>query len=145
MKWLLLFFDSRLFPVSYWLVMKTKIFATSLLLTGFLAAANWPSWRGEGSNGAATGKQPPVDLAGKLLWKAELPGRGCSTPIVWGEKFFVTSPVGDEDGLLAFDAKGKELWRKTFGTGTPGRGQRVGSSTNSSPITDGEVVVAYFK
>lgn len=145
MKWLLLFFDSLRFPVSYGLVMKVEIFATSLLLTCVLSAANWPAWRGEGSNGAAAGKQPPVDLAGKLLWKAELPGRGCSTPIVWGEKFFVTSPVGDEDGLLAFDAKGKELWRKTFGTGTPGRGQRVGSSTNSSPITDGEVVVAYFK
>ena len=125
--------------------MNIKIFATSLLLSGFLAAANWPSWRGEGGNGATTGEQPPIDLAGKLLWKAELPGRGCSTPIVWGEKLFVTSPIGDEDGLLAFDAKGKELWRKTFGKGKPGRGQRVGSSTNSSPITDGNVVVAYFK
>ncbi len=125
--------------------MKAEIFATSLLLTGFLTAANWPAWRGEGGNGATTDKQPPVDLAGKLLWKAELPGRGCSTPIVWGEKLFVTCPVGDEDGLLAFDDKGKELWRKTFGAGTPGRGQRVGSSTNSSPITDGNVVVAYFK
>lgn len=125
--------------------MKAEIFATSLLLTCVLSAGNWPSWRGEGGNGATTDKQPPVDLAGKLCWKAELPGRGCSTPIVWGEKLFVTSPIGDEDGLLAFDAKGKELWRKTFGKGTPGRGQRVGSSTNSSPITDGNVVVAYFK
>lgn len=125
--------------------MKSEIFATILLLSGVLSAENWPAWRGEGSNGAATGKQPPVDLAGKLLWKAELPGRGCSTPIVWGDKIFVTSPIGDEDGLLAFDAKGKELWRKTFGAGTPGRGQRVGSSSNSSPITDGNVVVAYFK
>ena len=125
--------------------MKTKIFATSLLLSGFLAASNWPAWRGEVGNGATTGEQPPLDLADKLLWKAELPGRGCSTPIVWGEKLFVTSPIGDDDGLLAFDSKGKELWRKTFGKGTPGRGQRVGSSTNSSPITDGKVVVAYFK
>lgn len=125
--------------------MKTEIFATSLLLAGVLSAGNWPAWRGESSNGAATGKQPPVDLAGKLLWKAELPGRGCSTPIIWNDNLFVTSPIGDEDGLLAFDAKGKELWRKTFGAGTPGRGQRVGSSSNSSPITDGNVVIAYFK
>jgi outer membrane protein assembly factor BamB len=125
--------------------MKTKFLAASLLLTGVLAAENWPAWRGDDGNGVATGKQPPLDLAGKLLWKAELPGRGCSTPIVWDDKLFVTSPIGDEDGLLAFDSHGKELWRKTFGTGTPGRGQRVGSSTNSSPITDGNVVVAYFK
>lgn len=112
------------------------------MLAGVLAAGNWPAWRGEGSNGAATGKQPPLDLAGKLLWKVELPGRGCSTPIVWNDKLFVTSPIGDQDGLLAFDAKGKELWRKTFGANTPGRGQRVGSSTNSSPILrDGKFYV----
>ncbi len=125
--------------------MKAEIFATSLLLTGLVTAGNWPAWRGEGSNGAITGEQPPLDLAGKLLWKIELPGRGCSTPIAWNDKLFVTSPIDDKDGLLAYDAKGKELWRKTYGAITPGRGQRVGSSTNSSPITDGNVVVAYFK
>ncbi len=125
--------------------MKAQIFATSLLFTGVLAAGNWPAWRGADSNGVATGKQPPLDLAGNLLWKAELPGRGCSTPILWNDKIYVTSPIGDQDGLLAFDTKGKELWRKTFGTLTSGRGQRVGSSANSSPVTDGEVVVVYFK
>lgn len=125
--------------------MKVQVIAASLLLTGILVAQNWPAWRGEGSNGVATGKQPPLDLDGKLLWKVELPGRGCSTPIVWNDTIFVTSAIGDQDGLLAFDNKGKELWRKMFGPLVPGRGQRVGSSTNSSPITDGEVIVAYFK
>lgn len=80
-----------------------------------------------------------------MLWKIELPGRGCSTPIAWKDKLFVTSPIDDKDGLLAYDAWGKELWRISFGAMTPGRGQRVGSSTNSSPITDGNIVVAYFK
>lgn len=79
------------------------------------------------------------------MWKIELPGRGCSTPIAWKDKLFVTSPIDDKDGLLAYDAWGKELWRISFGAMTPGRGQRVGSSTNSSPITDGNIVVAYFK
>jgi outer membrane protein assembly factor BamB len=128
-----------------WVPMKTTIVAATLLLTGVLAAENWPAWRGADSNGVATGKQPPLDLSEKLLWKAELPGRGCSTPIVWNDKLYVTSPIGDQDGLLAFDLKGKELWRKTFGALKPGRGQRVGSSTNSSPVTNGEVIVVYFK
>jgi len=119
--------------------------ATSGIFAGPLAAENWPSWRGEGGNGVVSGKQPPLALADKLLWKAELPGRACSTPIVWGSRIYVTAPVGEEDALLAFDESGKELWRKTFGTLTPGRGQRVGSAANSSPVTDGEVVVAYFK
>jgi outer membrane protein assembly factor BamB len=125
--------------------MKITIVAATLLLTGVLGAENWPAWRGADSNGVATGKQPPLDLSEKLLWKVELPGRGCSTPIVWNDKIYVTSPIGDQDGLLAFDTKGKELWRKTFGALIPGRGQRVGSSTNSSPVTNGEVVVVYFK
>lgn len=138
--------------------MKRSIFTQYLLMMGMLtaplaASENWPEWRGPGSNGAVTGKQPPLDLAGKQLWKTELPGRGCSTPVVWGGKIFVSSPIGEkdgtqakeQDGLLAFDDAGKELWRKTFGTSTPGRGQRVGSSANSSPVTDGEVLVAYFK
>jgi outer membrane protein assembly factor BamB len=95
--------------------------------------------------GVVAGKQPPLDLTEKLLWKAELPGRGCSTPILWEKKIYVTCPIGDKDGLLAFDASGKELWRRTFGTLSPGRGQRVGSGANSSPVTDGKVLVAYFK
>jgi outer membrane protein assembly factor BamB len=130
-------------------MMKRQFFGYGLLAIGFLAgplaAENWPAWRGPAGNGAATGPPPPLDLAGKLLWKAELPGRGCSTPIAWGDRIFVTSPIGDQDGLIAFDAAGKELWRKTFGALTPGRGQRVGSAANSSPVTDGEVLVAYFK
>lgn len=129
--------------------MKLHMFNRFALVTALLAtpliAENWPSWRGSGGNGVVAGKQPPLDLAEKLQWKAELPGRGCSTPIVWGKQIFVTCPVNDKDGLLAFDTSGKELWRKTFGSLTPGRGQRVGSSANSSPLTDGKIVVAYFK
>jgi len=119
--------------------------ALGILTVPLIAAENWPSWRGPGSNGVVPGKQPPLELDGKLLWKVELPGRGCSTPIVWENRIFVTSPVGDQDGVVAYDAAGKELWRQTFGAITPGRGQRVGSAANSSPITDGEIVVAYFK
>jgi outer membrane protein assembly factor BamB len=130
-------------------MMKSRIFSWSVLLTAVLAgpltAENWPAWRGATSNGVAAGKQPPLDLTGKLLWKAELPGRGCSTPIAWGDRLYVTCPIGDQDGLLAYDSAGKELWRKTFGKLSPGRGQRVGSSANSSPVTDGEVIVVYFK
>ena len=135
--------------MTYVDVMKVNILGWSLLavavLTGTLTAENWPAWRGPSGNGAAPGKLPPLDLAEKLLWKAELPGRGCSTPIVWGNRVYVTSPIGDQDGMLGFDSAGKELWRKTFGPLTPGRGRRVGSSANSSPVTNGEVVVGYFK
>ncbi|MBC8125563.1 MAG: PQQ-binding-like beta-propeller repeat protein, partial [Gloeobacteraceae cyanobacterium ES-bin-144] len=65
--------------------------------------------------------------------------------IIWEKRIYVTCPIEDQDGLLAFDAAGKELWRKTLGALKPGRGQRVGSAANSSPLTDGEVIVTYFK
>jgi outer membrane protein assembly factor BamB len=130
-------------------MMKSQIFSWSILLAavtaGPLTAENWPAWRGVTANGVAAGKQPPLDLTNKLLWKSELPGRGCSTPIAWGDRLYVTCPIGDQDGLLAYDSSGKELWRKTFGALSPGRGQRVGSSANSSPVTDGELIVVYFK
>ena len=47
--------------------------------------------------------------------------------------------------MVSYDWDGKELWRVTLGTSVPGRGQRVGSAANSSPVTDGEHVFAYFK
>ncbi len=129
--------------------MKTSLLRVGVVAIGLLAeplmAEDWPAWRGAGGNGATSGKQPPADLAKNLLWKVELPGRGCSTPIVWEKRVYVTCAIGDQDGVLAFDASGKELWRRTFGPLTSGRGQRVGSSANSSPVTDGELVVVYFK
>lgn len=80
-----------------------------------------------------------------LLWKVKLPGRGCSTPVVVDGKIFVTTPIDGEDGVVAYDFQGKELWRKKFGKLEPGRGQRVGSSSNSSPLCDGELVFVFFK
>lgn len=110
------------------------------------AVDQWPAWRGAEQNGATSAKAPAaLSLENNLAWKAELPGRGCSTPIVSGGRIFLTTEIGDEDGVLAFDLSGKELWRATLGDLRPGRGQRVGSGANSSPVTDGKTVFAYFK
>ena len=109
-------------------------------------AENWTSWRGENQNGACESAVPAAfSEDDNLAWKAELPGRGCSTPIVWGNRIFVTTEIDQLDGIIAFDWSGKELWRETLGEITPGRGKRVGSGANSSPITDGKRVFVYFK
>jgi outer membrane protein assembly factor BamB len=113
-----------------------------------IAGAQWPEWRGPNGNGTVEAGELPMklDLAGgNLLWKTALPGRACSTPVVASGGLYVTSPVDGKDALLAFDLKGKERWRQVYGEITPGRGQRVGSSANSSPVCDGETVVGYFK
>jgi len=80
-----------------------------------------------------------------LKWKTELSGKGCSTPVVAGDRIFITGPAEGNDALLAYDFSGKEQWRLVFGKEIPGRGKRVGSGSNSSPVTDGKYVVGYYK
>lgn len=118
------------------------------VLLSLSAKAQWPQWRGPSGNGAIEEGKVPSSLdpqGSTLAWKAKLPGRACSTPVVARGKLFLTAPVEEKDALIAYDLKGKELWRQIYGKITPGRGQRVGSSANSSPVTDGETVVGYFK
>jgi outer membrane protein assembly factor BamB len=79
-----------------------------------------------------------------LLWKTELPGKGCSTPVVWDHTIFVTAPVEGTDALLALDWNGQALWKTTFGPETPGK-HRNGSGCNPSPATDGSALFVLFK
>ncbi len=68
-----------------------------LVLPKSLLGANWPQWRGPAADGISEEKGFPLDWGPErnILWKAELPGLGTSTPIVWGDSVFVTSQVGD--------------------------------------------------
>jgi outer membrane protein assembly factor BamB len=63
-----------------------------------LMAENWPQWRGPGGQGISTEKQLPIEWApGKnIAWKTELPGSGHSSPIVWGDRIFLTSQIEGE-------------------------------------------------
>ena len=47
----------------------------------------------------------------KYLWRTELPGKGCSTPILSNQSIFVTAPIEGDDGLLCYDLTGKEKWQ----------------------------------
>jgi len=109
----------------------------------------WPAWRGPADSGSITqsGDQEkfPVKFDGKnFLWRAELPGKGCSTPILVQDKIVVTAPVEGKDGVLAFNLDGSEKWRTTFGQEDAGK-HRNGSGSNASPVTDGEALFVFFK
>jgi outer membrane protein assembly factor BamB len=110
------------------------------------STANWPHWRGERDNGSAEAGSYPVMWGAdtNLLWKVELPGKGCSTPIVWGKRIFVTAPVEGQDAVLAYDWAGRLLWRKTLGAERSGKNSH-GSGSNPSPTTDGKGIFVYFK
>lgn len=107
--------------------------------------SNWPRWRGPQDNGSTEiGTYPVKWDADKVLWKASLPGKGCSTPAIWNRHIYLTAPVDGRDGALAFDWSGKEIWQITFGEETAGK-HRNGSGSNPSPATDGNSVFVYFK
>ena len=127
--------------------MKTSVLAGTLLAGSLAFGAEWDQWRGPNGNGYLEKGSIPLEFAQDkaVAWKMELPGRGCSTPIVAGGKLFLTGPIEAKDSVVAYDLKGKELWRQSYGEQTPGRGQKVGSGANSSPVTDGKMVFGYFK
>jgi outer membrane protein assembly factor BamB len=106
---------------------------------------DWPSWRGPGSNGSTVENDYPVDLdPTNALWCAALPGKGCSTPIVWDQAVFLTAPTNSLDAVLSFGLDGKALWISTFGPESRGA-HRNGSGSNPSPVTDGASVFVRFK
>jgi outer membrane protein assembly factor BamB len=75
-----------------------KRFAAVILIVASFSLAyaeNWPSWRGPDSLGISSEKGIPAkwDLSKDVKWKVEVPGLGHSSPIVWGDRIFVTTAV----------------------------------------------------
>lgn len=137
-------------------------------------AGNWGQWRGPLGTGVAPQGDPPLywneaDGTG-LRWKVAIPGRGHSTPVVWGDRIFLTTAVpfgealpprpstapGNHDNLpvthrhkfvaLAIHRKtGKIIWEKTLREALPGeQGHHTASLASSSPTTDGEHLFVSF-
>ena len=107
--------------------------------------ADWPQWRGPDNNGSSReGSYPVTWNSTNVLWKAALPGKGCSTPMVWKKQIVLTAPSEGRDAVLAFDWAGKPLWQQAFGQEQTGK-HRAGSGCNPSPTTDGQSVFVYFK
>ncbi|MCC6493139.1 MAG: PQQ-binding-like beta-propeller repeat protein [Pirellulales bacterium] len=130
-----------------WLISLLAVSCYPMLLPAPASAAdNWPQWRGPGGRGIAAQGDYPVKFsaAENVAWKVELPGRGSSTPIVWDELVFVTSMIGDQDGVTCYTIDGEQKWQKTFGPGREGK-HRNGTGSNPTPATDGKHVVLYYK
>ena len=110
------------------------------------SADNWPGWRGPTQNQVAPAGEYPTELnpSKNAVWQIELPGKGSSTPCVWENHIFITCDIDGEDGILCYDLKGKELWRKKLGEQRPGK-HRNASGSNPTPVTDGKRVFVYYK
>ncbi len=111
-----------------------------------LAEGNWPNWRGSSSNGnAGDGKYPTTwSETQNVVWKVSLPGRGGSTPIYLADSIYLTSGIEGTNTLLSYNMKGQINWKQSLGVERAGK-HKKGSGSNSSPISDGEFIFAYFK
>jgi outer membrane protein assembly factor BamB len=135
------------------------------------SAAGWLQWRGPANSGMAVGDAPLrwSDTTG-VTWKVAIPGRGHSTPVIVGERMFLTTAIptgrgqapparlrggggGADAGIehrfvvMAIDRRtGKTLWEQTPIVATPHEGyHRVyGSFASNSPVSDGQRVFAFF-
>jgi outer membrane protein assembly factor BamB len=133
----------------------------ALLLQASLLAADgdWPHWRGPNHDGMARGDAPVRwSDTEHIAWKVPVPGRGHSSPVIWGNRIFVTTavPTGTPSPgalqehrfmLLCFDRKtGKTLWEKVARVATPHQPHhsQYGSFASNSPLTDGTHVFAFF-
>ncbi|MBL8795281.1 MAG: PQQ-like beta-propeller repeat protein [Planctomycetia bacterium] len=121
-------------------------------------AENWPGWRGPTGVGFTDAKDLPQSWDGKnqdnLLWKAPLHGVGNSSPVVWGDRVFVTTSkkqsnqeqdakIIPEHHVLCFQASdGKELWRTLVPPGQEPMGYAIYAVP--TPVTDGERIYCWF-
>jgi outer membrane protein assembly factor BamB len=149
-----------------------KLAAALLVLTliSLAYAENWPNWRGPNGLGISVEKGIPAkwDPEKNIKWKVEVPGLGHSSPIVWGDRIFVTTAVNSDPkeatwqkGLpfnskrdasdvawkvMCFDKNnGKLLWEQTAITRVPvNQRQMKNSYASQSPVTDGTYVYAFF-
>lgn len=125
---------------------KTSALITVFLLPTVLLAADWPSWRGPFANGSVpSGIYPTRWSAETATWKVELPGKGASTPIVWQNRIYLTTPADGQDAVMALDMNGKQLWLTKLGPESPPRHKTLATSCNASPVTDGNAVFVRFR
>jgi outer membrane protein assembly factor BamB len=75
----------------------TFLLCSILFLSSVEAVANWPEWRGPFFNGMARGDAPATWTEKNVKWRIDIPGRGHSTPVTWGDKIFLTTaiPLGE--------------------------------------------------
>jgi len=110
--------------------------ATVIHETNQVSDVNYPFFRGEGSRGVAAGTGYPVEWNGKegknIKWKINLPKPGKSSPVIWGDKLFLTGAKDGEFEVYCLDKiTGKMLWTG-LGSDFPGASKVVPESDNEA-------------
>jgi outer membrane protein assembly factor BamB len=128
----------------------TALAALALILaTASALAADWPQWRGPNRDGTSDETGVPLKWSAteNVAWKTPIPGKGHSSPIVSGDRVFVTTAIPEEQKrmLLCLDAKdGKVLWQQVVVTAPLETINGLNSYASSTPATDGKLVFVDF-
>lgn len=152
-----------------------SVFCLLPLLLAADVPGEWPRWRGPFDNGVARSDAPLTwSDTENIGWKTAIPGLGNSSPVVWGDRLFLTTAVPTQAGagqtpassggagfgqgasgeqpehrltVICLDRKtGKVLWEKVARTVKPHEGyhRRYGSFASNSPVTDGKRLYTFF-
>jgi len=135
---------------------------------------NWPEWRGPLANGVAPSGNPPLEWSEtkNVKWKIELPGKGHATPIIWGDKVFISTAIDSDkkvekaanpsegqswmrgqnaESVMDFvviainRTDGSVLWKTIVSQEAPVDGtHESGTWASNSAVTDGRYLYAYF-
>ena len=153
--------------------LSAKVATLALAALAAAATPNWPSFRGPQASGVADGEPTPttwdVGQGTNIKWKTPIPGLAHASPVVWGDRVFITSAVSsDPDPYLRVGLYGESpehpenlvhgfrvycleadsgriIWEKTAHSGIPQVKRHIKSShANCTPATDGKHVVAFF-
>ena len=116
-------------------------------LTLSAPAADWPCWRGPDGLGVSAEHRLPTrwSKTENIAWSAVVPGRGASSPIIVGERVYVTTQTEDTGlHVMAMDRKsGKVLWDRTLGQGKL-PANKLHNMATPTPVSDGHRVWAMF-
>ncbi|HVN59606.1 MAG TPA: PQQ-binding-like beta-propeller repeat protein [Bacteroidales bacterium] len=151
----------------------TLVFYTISLSGQQKPERQWPEYRGLNSSGVLDNVNLPdsfnVSSGYNIKWKADVPGLGLSSPVIWGNRLFITTAVSKSDNsgfkpgiygdvqsvndtslhewkVLCYDkTTGKLLWDRTACEGVPAMKRHPKSThANTSVATDGRYVIAFF-
>lgn len=119
--------------------MRVRLNWTLCLICISVTAENWPQWRGPNLDGSSGEKNLPVawSKTENVTWQLPMPSRSGSTPIIWGERIFLSVADGDNLELWCLDReKGTTLWKRPLTGGNFKINKQNMSSP--SPVTDGK-------
>jgi len=150
-------------------VQRSLCLTAVIFLSSSVLAANWPGWRGTDGTGISTAKSLPItwSLTENIRWQIDVPGYGWSSPIIWGDKIFITTAISDKQvaplkkgpggGSPAPDVvyrwevhcidrqTGRMLWKQVAAEHKPKTGNHPSNTyASETPVTDGERVYAYL-